>query len=167
MTERKKRVFLAGRIDGLPDEDACAWRLWAADLLRMADFQPVDPTRCFGQHRFREDELFHEIVSQNHCDILTCDYMIAKCDEPSWGTPMDIKEAWDRGVKIVLFRTSVHKYYKAKEDARNRPTSSTDTRVPEVDWSPYLRFHSHARVESLSEAVAWCVRHRQELSEKS
>jgi nucleoside 2-deoxyribosyltransferase len=89
------RVYLAG--PPFADE----YRRRAAELLRRAGAEPVDPMRrdFRGQTAGREDE----IVSGDLADIDACDAVLASFTHPDEGTAMEAWYAHSIGKRVVAY----------------------------------------------------------------
>lgn len=125
-----KRVYLAGPIFGKTDAECMGWRKDAADWLRLHGFKPVDPMR--RDYRGRENICPEKIVSQDHEDIVSCGYILANANAPSWGTAMELVHGHASDCSVVAFATF-----------GNSPVIS-----------PWLRRYTDAIYESLHHALA-------------
>ena len=66
------------------------------------------------------------IVERDKKDIVTCDTILAKCDQPSWGTAMEIMFAWSLHKQIIVVTSSM---------------------------SPWIRYHADYVFPTLDEAL--------------
>lgn len=107
------KVYLCGGINGLSDADCNNWRDYAREHLKC---ETIDPMR--RDYRGVEDQHIADIVAGDLADIDECDFVLANCTRPSWGTAMEIYYAWTRSKRI---------YAIVKEG---------------MPISPWLRFHS-------------------------
>jgi nucleoside 2-deoxyribosyltransferase len=89
------RVYLAG--PPFADE----YRRRAAELVRAAGWDPVDPMR----RDFRGDTAGHEaeIVEGDLADIDSCDAVLAAFTAPDEGTAMEAWYAHARGIPVVAY----------------------------------------------------------------
>lgn len=123
-TKEFMKVYLCGPINGCTDEECKDWR--EAAKKRLPD--TVDPMA--RDYRGREDECTKEIVEGDKSDIDACDVLLVNHPKPSVGTAMEILYAWERGKRVIVV-------------------------VPNsVTRSPWLRYHSHAIVDTFSEAFS-------------
>ena len=95
------RVYLAGAINGKTDAECMAWRDAASELLRNLGHEARNPMA----RDFRGVETAHawDIVRDDFREIDECDAVIARADEPSWGTAMEILYAHQRGLRVVAW----------------------------------------------------------------
>jgi nucleoside 2-deoxyribosyltransferase len=125
------RVYLAGAINGKTDAECRAWRDAGAEILRNLGHEAVDPlTR---DYRGREADHFYELVRDDLREIETCDAVIVKADQPSWGTAAEVFHARSIGLKVVAF------------DAPPNP-------------SPWLRYCVSAFTATVDQAIAEVIR---------
>jgi nucleoside 2-deoxyribosyltransferase len=89
------RIYLAG--PPFADE----YRRRAAELVRAAGWEPVDPMR----RDFRGDTAGHEaeIVEGDLADIDSCDAVLAAFTSPDEGTAMEAWYAHTRGIPVVAY----------------------------------------------------------------
>jgi nucleoside 2-deoxyribosyltransferase len=89
------RVYLAG--PPFADE----YRRRAAELIRRAGWEPVDPMRrdFRGRTSGREDE----IVRGDLADIDACDAVLAAFTHPDEGTAMEAWYAYGAGKRVVAY----------------------------------------------------------------
>ena len=118
----KKRVYLAGGINGLSDAACNDWRIQAKGLL--SNFETLDPMA--RDYRGKEDSNFTDIVEGDLADIRQSAALLVNGTRPSWGTAMEIVYAFGK-VPVIAF-------------------------VPAgTPVSPWLRYHAFV-VSSLEEA---------------
>jgi nucleoside 2-deoxyribosyltransferase len=123
------RVYLAGPINGRTDADCRDWRNYATR--HLADVAEVfDPMIRDYRGRELEPGIAAKIVEQDKRDIDQCDVLLVYFDRPSVGTSMEVLYAWQLGKKVVVINQS------------------------DRTLSPWLLYHSHARVDSLDLGVA-------------
>jgi nucleoside 2-deoxyribosyltransferase len=96
------RVYLAG--PPFADE----YRQRAADLLRAAGCEPVDPMR--RDFRGRTEGHEREIVDGDLADIDSCGALLAAFTAPDEGTAMEAWYAHERGIRVIAYTggTPVH-----------------------------------------------------------
>lgn len=121
---RHLSVYLAGPIFRRTDAECIDWRKRVAALLET---MLVDPMA--RDERGHEERHFRGIIEADKADLDEAWAVLACCWTPSFGTPMEILYAWERGKTIVV--------------------------VAPKPWSPWLRYHSHFITESLEDACSW------------
>lgn len=126
----KKRIYLAGPINGKSDIECKGWRAIATESLRSFGHEVVDPMS--RDYRGIEEEHADAIVSSDKKDIESCDVVLVNANSPSWGTAMEVVYSIMFGKTVVAFATHA-----------NSPL-----------FSPWLRLHTHAIYDSLSHALA-------------
>lgn len=92
------RVYLAGPILGVTDDQAIEWRESARIAWNGLPIETVSP--MVRDYRGREDENVAEIVEGDIRDIESCDIVLAFCWQPSVGTSMEIRHAWTKGIPV-------------------------------------------------------------------
>jgi hypothetical protein len=80
-------------------------------------------------YRSREDNFVDKIVEQDYRDIRKADIVLVMANRPSWGTAMEMHQAFSVDRKLVV-------------------AICTDPNP-----SPWLRYHCHYLVSSLREAI--------------
>ena len=122
------KVYLCGPINGCTDAEAKDWR--EAAKLRLPD--TLDPMR--RDYRGKEDENVNEIVEGDIQDIIDSDVLLVNAPAASWGTAMEIHEAF-RLKKVVIVV------------------------IPDgARISPWLRYHSTKIFHSYEHAYKWIER---------
>jgi len=116
--------YLCGPINGCTDAEAIDWR---EHVKTIWPGQTLDPMR--RDYRGREAECVDEIVELDKVDIAQSDALIVNYDKPSVGTSMEVYLAFESGKGVVVV---------ARADA---------------NISPWLRYHSHAIVHDVDDAV--------------
>lgn len=124
----KPRIYLAGGINGLNDDEVFAWRRRAASILSPL-YVILDPS----EHDFRgiEETSVDEIVGGDIAEIASSNLLLVRAERPSWGTAIELRIAWELGVPAVVW------------GAGDRP-------------SPWLVFHSVAQCTTLDDAIEEC-----------
>jgi nucleoside 2-deoxyribosyltransferase len=80
------KIYLAGPINGCNDSECIDWREKFKEAFPQHDF--LDPmTR---DYRGNELENYKKLVEEDKKEILNCDFFIAYCPFPSFGTAMEI-----------------------------------------------------------------------------
>jgi nucleoside 2-deoxyribosyltransferase len=117
------RVYLAGP----PASDE--YRRRAAELVRAAGWEPVDPFRRDFRGRTEGHEA--EIVHGDLADIDSCQAVLADFTVPDEGTAMEAWYAHGRGIRVVAF---------------------TGSRTPHP-WTVYVSSATCAELEAAVEAL--------------
>jgi hypothetical protein len=122
------KLYLCGGINGLSDS-AC--RDWRAAVKRelVGVYACLDPMR--QDYRDREDANVDEIIAGDEADIDECDVLLATADRASWGTGMEIRDAFKWKKKHVVVVCGQDRI------------------------SPWLRGNSHVLLPVLAMAVAY------------
>jgi nucleoside 2-deoxyribosyltransferase len=123
-TMKARLVYLAGPIFGKTDDECRGWRQDVRSQLHAKNIQSVNPIN----HDYRGQELKYcdRIVHQDKGWIMSVDTVLAYCDEPSFGTAMEVLFAWEQRKQIVAVSTH---------------------------GSPWLHYHATVVCKSLKEAV--------------
>ena len=105
------RVYLAG------PPFAEEYRRRAAELIRRAGWEPVDPMR--RDFRGRTSGREAEIVSGDLADIDSCDAVLAAFTHPDEGTAMEAWYAHAKGIRVVAYTggTPVHPWARFVSDS--------------------------------------------------
>lgn len=122
------KVYLAGPIANMTDEQTHDWRETATALLSQDKIETIDPAklRDFRGVPYPGDLA---VVEPDKRDIDASDVLLAYTHTPSVGTSMEVLYAWERGKFVVI----VH---------------------PDPEHaSPWLHYHSHAFERSLAVAL--------------
>lgn len=118
------KIYLAGGINGLSDQECRDWREKAKVLLPgHTILDPMD-----RDYRGVEDQNWEKIVTQDLKDVDAADILIVNAANPSWGTAMEVRYASGEKHKPVIAFTS------------------------SLAVSPWLQFHCIV-VDTLEEAV--------------
>jgi hypothetical protein len=88
-------IYLAGPVDGA--EDAATWREEAsAELIRVrphiATYSPPHALSC-GAAATQNPDTSRSIININLAALMQADFVIARLDGPSFGTPIECREA--------------------------------------------------------------------------
>jgi len=142
------KIYLSGGMAGLTFEEMSKWRnevkakLSGKETLgsdeqvidHMGDFSFYDPVRRnYSQVAYDNSGIYKrmsEIVNLDYLDIAGSDVLLALANKPSWGTAMEIHQAFMSGKIVVII--------------------SEDPKL-----SPWVIYHSHKVVASIDEAVAF------------
>lgn len=152
-----RSIYLAGGINGLSDEDAIDWREKAKALIPR-DIAVLDPMA--RDYRGKEDESVEDIVLGDLQDIASVDAILAYCPKPSWGTAMEIHHAATTGSPIRVRIPAGEPEFQA-DTYKTLGHRMIIAVVPAgTSVSPWLRYYTHAVVETLEEAVQWLVDRR-------
>lgn len=89
------KVYLCGPIMNKTDDECKGWRAIATKALPDV----LDPMR--RDFRGNERHNAFKIVSGDKEDIRKSDVVLAMCEEPSWGTAMEIMYAQSIGLMVV------------------------------------------------------------------
>jgi hypothetical protein len=116
------RVYLAGPINACTDEEANAWRNIAQERIVVECLNPM-----VRDYRGVEDMNAKKVVEGDKADIHTCNIILANCPKPSVGTSMEVKEAHDSHIYVVV--------------------------VAPKPWSPWLVYHANFITTELGVAI--------------
>jgi nucleoside 2-deoxyribosyltransferase len=121
------KVYLAGPIAGMSDEQAGQWRDDTASVLGPGGIETIDP---FKLRDFRGTFGIADlvVVEPDKADIDSCEAVLANCHIISVGTSMEILYAWERGKFIVVVVPDPHR------------------------TSPWIRYHAHFVTDQIAEA---------------
>jgi len=122
----KKLLYLGGAITGLSDEQCNAWREEVVDRIGHI-YECLNPMR--RDFRGHEEEHIEEIVTSDLEDIARSHALIVNGVIPSWGTAMEIYQAYQWGKKTVA--------------------------ICHGKVSPWVLRHVTKVVASLDEAIPW------------
>jgi nucleoside 2-deoxyribosyltransferase len=125
------RVYLAGPIGGMSDDQARSWREIATQLLTDRGANVLDP--MIRDYRGKEDLSTQAIVEGDKADIDQADVVLANCWTPSPGTSMEILYAHEQGKRVIT-------------------VVPTGSRV-----SPWITYHSQEVVSSLYRACELAI----------
>ena len=130
MSDRRamKSIYLAGPINKCSDNECHGWRLEVETAL-AGRFRFLNPMS--RDYRSREDKFVGEIVEQDYRDIRDVDIVLVMASHPSWGTAMEMHQAFSTDRKLVV-------------------AVCTDPNP-----SPWLRYHCHYLASSLREAIEY------------
>jgi nucleoside 2-deoxyribosyltransferase len=89
--------YMAGPINACTDIEVTEWR--DTTKRERPEIEWVDP----ADRDFRgvENETFASIVEGDKADIDGCDFVLAYCWQPSYGTAMEILYAWERDIPVI------------------------------------------------------------------
>jgi nucleoside 2-deoxyribosyltransferase len=121
------KVYLAGPIAGMSDEQAGQWRNDTAEILNSGGIETIDPFKLRDfRGTFGVADLV--VVEPDKADIDSCEAVLANCHVVSVGTSMEILYAWERGKFVVVV-------------------------VPDPNrTSPWIRYHAHCVTSAMAEA---------------
>ena len=122
---RARLVYLAGPIYDC-DDTCVEWRKAAAGILRSKKIMTLSPMN--RDYRGREDEsiIRRLIVEKDKKDIMASDTVLALCEQPSFGTAMEVLFAW--GLRKQVVAVTRH-------------------------GSPWIRYHADKVFDNLDEAL--------------
>lgn len=94
-------IYLAGPVNGCTDEEARGWRELAMRELRgLYHFR--DPMA--RDYRGRERHNVTAIVAGDEADIDAADVLLVSAERPTWGTAMEVRDAFRwKGKHVVAF----------------------------------------------------------------
>lgn len=119
------RVYLAGPIYG---EDAPgAWRDYTAEMIKISVGEDVEVINPLDLEVNLSDP--GDVVHKDLEAISACDFLLAPCEKPSWGTAMELRHAAEIGVRTIGI----------KKDW--------------ADVSPWVAYHVDDKVATLDEAI--------------
>lgn len=127
--QQLKTIYLCGPINGCTDEECTDWREFVKGIWKGPT---LDPMR--RDYRGKEDDSVKEIVELDKIDVINSDVILVNYDKPSVGTSMEILYAFERGKLVVV-------------------VAKDGTRI-----SPWMRYHSHAILNSFEDAIAHVAR---------
>jgi nucleoside 2-deoxyribosyltransferase len=119
-------VYLAGPIYDC-DDTCVEWRRDAAIQLRRNKIMTLSPMNRDYRGREGNPIVRKLIVEKDKRDILMCDTIIAVCDQPSFGTAMEILFAWSLQKQILVVTRH---------------------------GSPWIHYHATKVFETLDDAIA-------------
>jgi len=108
-------VYLAGAIYEM-DDTCIRWRKAASVLLRKKGVQSLKPTDADYRGKETIAGIPEQIVERDKRDIVACYTILAKCDQPSWGTAMEIMFAWSLHKQIVVVTSSMSPWIRYHAD---------------------------------------------------
>jgi nucleoside 2-deoxyribosyltransferase len=85
-------VYLAGPINGCSDAEATDWRTLATAQFVAAGWTVLDPMR--RDYRGIEDQNVAAIIEGDLDDIRASDALLVMAERPTWGTAMELAEAY-------------------------------------------------------------------------
>ena len=132
-----KSIYLSGPINKCSDKESHGWRVEVETAL-TGRFRFLNPMS--RDYRSREDKFVDEIVEQDYRDIREADIVLVMANHPSWGTAMEMHQAFSIDRKLVV-------------------AVCTDPKP-----SPWLRYHCHYLVTSLHEAIEYLQKLTDEVS---
>lgn len=118
-----KTIYLAGPIHGCTDEEAFGWRAQVKEAL-AGSYDILDPAE--RDFRGREEECVEDIVEGDKTQISLSDILLANLWKLGAGTCMEILEAWDHEMPVIV--------------------------VAQKPVSPWIAYHARI-VESIDEAI--------------
>lgn len=121
------KVYLAGPIAGMSDDEAGQWRNDSAIMLNPMGIETIDPFKLRDfRGQFGQQNLV--VVEPDKRDIDLSDALLANCHIVSVGTSMEILYAWERAKFVVVV-------------------------VPDPGrMSPWIRYHAHYVTSEIAEA---------------
>lgn len=122
-----KTLYLCGAINGCSDAECKDWREFVKKELD-GFFAILDPMR--RDFRGKEDTAVNEIVQGDYDDIAVSQVLLVAADKPSWGTAMEMHQAFINGKTVIVV-------------------------CGQARISPWLRYHSTKLFVTLEEAVAF------------
>ena len=119
-------VYLAGPIYGC-DDRCVEWRKDAATQLRKKKIRSLSPMNRDYRGLESNPTVRSLIVEKDKKDILMSDTIIAVCDQPSFGTAMEVLFAWSLQKQILVITRH---------------------------GSPWIHYHATKVFETLGDAIA-------------
>ncbi len=123
---KARLVYLAGPIYDC-DDTCVEWRKTVARILRSKKIMTLSPMNRDYRGREHVPLIQKLIVEKDKKDIMMSDTLLALCEQPSFGTAMEILFAWSLQKQIVV----VSSY-----------------------GSPWIKYHASAMFKTLDEAIA-------------
>lgn len=105
------KVYLAGPIAGLTDNQARGWRDAVAEQLRYNGIKPINPLRCekpaveggkFDDGIELDPNFKREILAKNSYDVKVCDVTLAYLPKPPEGQRHSYGTMWEVGAARIL-----------------------------------------------------------------
>jgi len=122
---KTRLVYLAGPIYDC--DDTCAeWRKDAARKLRRKRIMTLSPMNRDYRGKEQNPTIRNLIVGKDKDDVLRCDTILAVCEQPSFGTAMEVYFAWSLQKQILVVTRH---------------------------GSPWIRYHATEIFDSLDEAI--------------
>jgi nucleoside 2-deoxyribosyltransferase len=123
---KARLVYLAGPIYDC-DDTCVEWRETVARILRSKKIMTLSPMNRDYRGREHVPLIQKLIVEKDKKDIMMSDTLLALCEQPSFGTAMEILFAWSLQKQIVV----VSSY-----------------------GSPWIKYHASVMFKTLDEAIA-------------
>ena len=135
------KIYLAGRINKCRPEDVNIWRMVYTKHLEELGHEVIDPAAVVYPDPMTYETAM-KIVRKDTEDIRKCDVVIAKYDEPSVGTSMEIMYATSLNIPVLLV-----------------------TRIPEGELSPWLLANVYYISDDFPEEGLWLIEDESEYFE--
>ncbi len=108
-------MYLAGAIDGATEDGAKSWRDTAAVSLSHSNIGSFSPAHAFTlPPKVLEDErACSQIIYVNMGAILSATAVLADLSKPTFGTPLEMTAAHERGIPVFAFggaRNSIYRH---------------------------------------------------------
>ncbi len=100
------KVYLAGAIDGQPEEKVKSWRSQAADCLTKNGFEVIDPTAGKDLSATYDP---NDIVETDLANVERADIILCEMNTPGHayiGTAIELRKAWEYGKPIICWGTA-------------------------------------------------------------
>ena len=122
---KARLVYLAGPIYDC-DDTCMEWRKDVANRLRRKNIQSLSPMNRDYRGREQDTHVRRRIVECDKNDVVRCDTILAVCEQPSFGTAMEVYFAWSLQKQILVVTRH---------------------------GSPWIHYHATAIFDSLDEAI--------------
>lgn len=96
-------VYLAGAIDAVSPSDAKDWRTVATEGLTKRGHSTFDPAHAFGGSPRITHQDASRVLEINQCALDRCNAVLANLAGDSWGTPVEIEQAWSQDTPVYGF----------------------------------------------------------------
>ncbi len=107
-----KKIYLAGPMENVSEQEMCDWRIMATGLLERAGITCLDPTR--RRHTFEQKHM-KRIFELDMLDLQQCDMVLVNLNNdllPKHGTAMEVFYAnYVLRKPVVAFKSALTRYH--------------------------------------------------------
>jgi len=122
---KARLVYLAGPIYDC-DDTCVEWRKAAAGILRSKKIMSLSPMNSDYRGKEGNPIIRKKIVERDKKDIFMSDTILALCEQPSFGTAMEVMFAWSLQKQVIAVTRH---------------------------GSPWIRYHANEVFDNLDEAL--------------